>query len=221
MKRSKQLKSGCVFLFLVLCFVAGQAMATTVDLAATDMVTWVPDNGWRFVTPAIQKTGSYYGGCRNYSKFDLSSIAAPAGYTLQIDSVTFKVYAAGMSSHANPFVDSVIAVTDNSWTGATISGTNAALGSVLGTMPTYASYSWNTVSNAALASFVQTQANSVDKKVSFALGTLVLDGSLDEHDWYTYHTLTVDYSFVAIPEPATLTILAAGLVGLFRSRKHV
>jgi hypothetical protein len=149
---------------------------------------------------------------QTYLQFDLSSLTAPAGYKLQINSA--KLSTPGAASFweggPNPFSLYLYPVSDDSWTNASISwSTKPAIGTVIGSGLTPDSWAAGDLinSSAVFAAFVQQQLDG-DLKASVMLEPTGLvqimpdpDGrmSTPHAEYYPNLTLILDYSMVNDP----------------------
>lgn len=217
------MKKKSMILVLAMCVAlfAGQSMALTTDIELSD---WTQASnigaGDTFGTNQLF-SGYYYSTTQivdGYMKFDLSSLAGAV-----VNSVSLSFWSTTIEIGA-PFSDNLYTVADDSWTRATLTNANKpAYGSVLETYA-WASSAQQVLNSAALAAYVQQEANG-DGIMSLGMNAAdaVFVSSLDpRHTYYCTSTpgawttpvLSVDY----VPEPATMCLLALG--GLFLRKRR-
>ena len=198
---------------MVAVLVSGQAMAYTAELILADWSEASPLGGWYNISAGVNAYSGYYytdaDTINNYLKFNLSSIAPAAGYSLVVNSATLTIYTA--AQYGPTFSENVYAVAEDGWTQASVNYANKpALGSLLTTVSWPGDWSSFVIAPASLAAYIQQEGNGdgvaslgmragadcvmVDNMTPrhlFYMGTL-------ESQWFVTK-LVVSYSFVEDP----------------------
>ena len=215
--------------------VSTAAFGAVANILPSDSFTAIPNSNGVAV---FIYSGYYYSfeTTESFLKYDLSSLQAPLGQQLVINSVTMTAnYSA--SANGDPFTQSLYPVANDSWTGGAIAWASRPTAGATAVASDTRPAAWNNVtmfnSTASFTSLVQQEADG-DGTLSLMfkaidLGTPPTAGSGgDQHAEYypagdssgRAPRLDIDYSFVAIPEPATAGLLGAGLMLTLGSRRR-
>lgn len=227
MFRSKYLIASAVLASAV----STAAYGAVANILPSDSFTAIPNSSG---TNVFIYSGYYYSfeTTESFLKYDLSSLAAPQGQQLVINSVTMTAnYSA--STFGDPFTQSLYPVVDDSWTGGAIAWASRPTSGATAVASDTRPAAWSNVtmfnSTAGFVSLVQQEVDG-DGTLSMMfkaidLGPTSNGGNADQHAEYypagdssgRAPRLDVDYTFV--PEPASFGLIGTSLMFMLARRR--
>jgi hypothetical protein len=215
--------------------VSTAAFGAVANILPTDSFTAIPNaNG----TNVFIYSGYYYSfeTTESFLKYDLSSLAAPQGQQLVINSVTMTAnYSA--STFGDPFTQSLYPVVDDSWTGGAIAWASRPTAGATAVASDTRPAAWSNVtmfnSTAGFVSLVQQEADG-DGTLSVMFKAIDLGtpptpetvGGANQHaEYYPFSSgataprLDIDYSYAPVPEPASFGLIGTSLMFMLTRRR--